>query len=92
MFPLTPGVWFLQPANDVDKVDLPSLHSAQILTQFDATAWLQRRICDQCRLISHALAIIPPLHDRRQLDKARASQSVERFRVQADAPESLDGS
>jgi len=32
MFPLTPGVWFLQPANDVDKVDLPSLHSAQILT------------------------------------------------------------
>ena len=27
-----------------------SLHSAKILTQFDATAWVQRRICDQCRL------------------------------------------
>ena len=27
-----------------------SLHSAQILNQFDATAWVQRRICDQCRL------------------------------------------
>jgi hypothetical protein len=27
-----------------------SLHSAQILSQFNATAWLQPRICDQCRL------------------------------------------
>jgi 2-methylcitrate dehydratase len=34
------------------KFRCQSLHSSQTLTQFDATVWLQLRICDQCRLMA----------------------------------------
>src|SRR6516165_4435340 len=56
---------------------LESLHSAQILTRFDATAWLQQRTCDQCRLKPKTRVCRVSVHLERTALKCSNSKSAD---------------